>query len=184
MTWVVRDRRGRTLAVLTWGSVAVGAAEVGSLLTMVGLAMSAAPHGELWPAVVVIALAAVAVALPDSAAGLLTLLGYGAWWLIADRHAPWPATLVAALAALVLHVALAHAAAAPAGAVTRAAVAWALAGELGLVAAATSLAALAAAVLARSGWRAPPYLIGVALVLVGLVPWVALDAGSREARRR
>lgn len=184
MMWAVRDRRGHVLAVLTWSSLGLAATELGSILTMVLVAATAAPGAERWPAAVVVALAAVAVALPDSAAGLLTLLGYGAWWLAADRHASWAAALVAALAALVLHVALAHAAAAPAGAVLRPAVVGALARELGMVAVATGLAALVVAAMDRSGWRAPPYLIGVALVLIGALPWVALDAGSREARRR
>ena len=179
MTWTVQDRRGRTLAIVTWGLVVIGVAELGSVVTMVGLAAAHAPRTELWPGLVVIVLAALAVAVPDGPIGLLTLLAYGGWWLVADRTAPWTAALVVALAALVFHVALAHAAAGPAGVAIAPAVARSVARDVGVVAALTGGAALVVAVLDGSGLRAPSYLIGVALILIGLLPWIALD-GARN----
>lgn len=179
----VSDREGRALATVSLGQVVlwvvIWGAELASVMTMVGVAAAHVSRGLLWPAAVVILLAAIASTVPDSAAGLLTLLVYGVWWLVAVRSVPWPAVLLVAVAALVLHLALAHAAAAPPGARSRAGVVSAVARDAGLVVVLTGVAAIVAAVLDRSGVHAPAFLIGVALLLVAVLPWVALDGGRR-----
>ena len=117
-------------------------------------------------------LAAVSAALPDSAAGLLTLGGMVAWWLVAvEEPAVWWALLVAGCG-LMFHATLAHAAAGPAGCTPT----WAVVGRLARRCAAVLLvtAGLALVVEVAEEWGEPPALaVGVTLALVGALPWHA-----------
>lgn len=148
-------------------------AELGSLSLMLATAAATVPRAELWPAAVVIVLGAAAITTPDSVAGLFTLLAYGGWWFAVDPSAPLAAVLVVAVAGLVFHLSLAHAAAAPAGAKTQIAVLRSLLKDAGIVVLATGVASGVITALDGSSVRTPSFLIGVALVLVGLLPWIA-----------
>lgn len=177
MTLTVMDRGGRTLALVTGGRAALWAAEVGSVSAMVAVAAASSPRAGLWPAALVLVLAALAVALPESEAGLLMLFAYGGWWFAAVRTASLGAVLVAAVAALIFHLALAHAAAAPAGAVIGLAVLRSVAVDVALVIVVTGAAAAVVSVLNGAHLHSPPFLIGVALLLIGLLPWLAGTRG-------
>lgn len=175
----VRDRRGRLLSVVTGGQAVAWVAELGSLVALVTVGAVVASPSLRWPSVLVVILGSLAMVLPDSEAGLLTLLGFGGWWLVAERSASWVAVFVAAVAGLVFHLSLAHAAAAPSGARTQPAVMVSSVLRAGLVALATGITVATVAGLERSGERAPAFMIGAALVLVGLIPWAASLRGHR-----
>ncbi|MGN6722179.1 MAG: hypothetical protein ACTHJM_06165 [Marmoricola sp.] len=159
------------------GRVALWVAEVGSVAAMVSVAAASASHVELWAAAAVTVLGSLAVVLPESEAGLLTLIAYGAWWFAVDGHASMGAVLAAAMAAMVFHVAIAHAAAAPPGAVTRLAVLRSLAVDVASVGLVTWAAAIVVSLVDGAHLHSPSFLIGVALVLVGALPWAAGTRG-------
>lgn len=173
----IRDRSGREVWLLSGSRIALGAVELGSAITMVVIAAAVARPSDRWPAFVVLALAMLAMTLPDSEAGLLGFVGYGGWWVAVDRSASWGAVLAAALAGLVFHLALAHAAAAPSGAVIRPAVLRAVLGDAGILVVLTCVATLVVAAMRGAGVHAPTFVIGVALTLVGLLPWAATLGG-------
>jgi hypothetical protein len=179
MTMTVSDRGGRPVAVVSVGRVLLWVAEVGSVAVMVSIAAVSASRVEGWAAAVVILLASLAIVLPESEAGLVTLLAYGGWWFAADRNASLGAVLIAAVAAAVFHVALAHAAAAPPGAVMRLAVLRSLATDLAIVGVVMGAAAIVVSLIDGAHLHSPSFLIGLALVLIGVLPWVAVTRGSR-----
>lgn len=177
MTMTVSDRAGRTVAVVSAGRAFVWVAEVGSVSAMVAVAAASAPRVELWAAAVVIVLAALAVVLPDTEAGLLTLLAYGGWWFAGVRHVSAGAVLVAAVAALIFHLAIAHAAAAPPGAATSLAVLRSVALDVAVVSLVTGAAEIVVSLMDDTHLHSPSFLIGVALALIGLLPWAAAAHG-------
>lgn len=179
--FVVEDRDGTPLLTLTVPGIVV------RLVTVVPVAVAltalhlAAPDAEWWPSVTLLVLAVASAELPDSGVGLVTLGGLVAWWLIA---VPEPATwwaLVVSCCGLVFHVALAHAAAGPAGAgPTRAVV-----GRLAMRCTAVLLftAGVAAVVEVAEEWGEPPALVvGITLALVGALPWLAVRRGNQGGR--
>ena len=176
----ILDRTGRVLSLLSAGRAVLWLAQIGSLVTMVTVGAVVARPSMVWPVALIVVAGSAAMVLPDSEAGLITLLGFGAWWLAADGPASWTGVLVVALTGLVFHLSLAHAAATPSGALTEAAVVRAMVVDAGMVAAATGGAVAAGAWLESAGVRAPAFLIGVALVLVGLLPWIASLRGDRH----
>lgn len=180
MSLAVLDRKGRTVAVLSPGRVALAVAEIFSVATMVCTVIAMAPDQPLWPAALVIVTAAVAITLPDSGAGLCTLLGYGVWWLAAGGDGPWPWAVVGSIAGLVFHVALAHAASAPSAAITEPTAARALIGAAAVVALATAAVGALVAIITKSGLETPALLIGVALAAVALAPWAASAGGTAD----
>ena len=172
--WALLDRRGRIVGFFGPRTVL----EIGSIAAMLAIAVDDAPPGQRWPGLVLAVMAALAMTLPDTEAGLVTLLGYGAWWIAADRGASWIAVLLVAVAGLIFHLALAQGAAAPSGAVTEWAVVRSLArNTLVVLAALGGVALLVAAADARS-LQTPAFLIGIALVVIVVVPWMALMGES------
>lgn len=171
--FAITDRRGRRVLILTGGMIALSAVELLSVLAMVVAVAVSAPAADLWPTPLILALAVLAMSMPDSAAGLLTLLAYGGWWFAACRSASWLEVLAVAMAAVTFHLSLAHGAAAPPGAVTRLPVIRAQLVDVIPVGVLTGAVALVAAALQGFGLHAPAFVIGAALLLIGLLPWIA-----------
>lgn len=168
----ITDRVGRTVLNITGSSVAGLLAVAGSVLVMLIALRLAAPDAAAWPAALLIVVALLALTMPDGGAGLVLLFGYGIWWLsvVPASSVGWAA--LASVAGLVLHLALAHAAAGPAGAGTDAATARALFTQTLTIALGT--VALAVVVLAaQDAFRTPVVLVGLALGLLALIPWLA-----------
>lgn len=168
----VVDRVGRTVLMITGTRVAVFLAVVGSVLVLIGSIGSAAPGSPAWPGLVLAAVALLALLFPDGQSGLVALLGYGGWWIVAVDGAPLVPAFVASVAGLVLHIALAHASAGPGGAATEPATALSLLGAgLTVVAGTAALALVVAGV--RGSFETPAVAVGVTLALLALLPWLA-----------
>lgn len=166
------------LATWSTAQILLTTIELVSTTVMVTVAAAAAPAADRWPGLLVIIAAGVAMIAPDTEAGLVALLGYGGWWLSADRAASWVAVLVAAVASLTLHLALAYAAAAPPGAAIRGNAVRRQLIDVGLVLVGTGVTALTLAVLRGTGFHAPAFTIGVALLLLALLSWIAPMRGD------
>jgi|GEM_PF-6887567 len=170
--FVLEDRDGTRLLTITIPGIVV------RLLTVlpVGVALVAlhlvAPGTPWWPSLMVLLLAVISAALPDSGTGLVTLAGLVSWWLLAvPEDTIWWALLVASCS-LVFHAALAHAAAGPPGATPT----WAVVGQLARRCAVVLLvtAGLAVVVETAAEWGEPPaVLVAITLGLIGVLPWLA-----------
>jgi hypothetical protein len=170
--FVLEDRDGTPLLTLTVPGIVV------RLLTVVPVAVALAalhlvsPDAEWWPSVTLLLLAIASAELPDSAAGLMTLGGLVAWWLIAVPEPGIWWALVVSCCGLVFHVALAHAAAGPSGSAPTWGVVRRLVGRSAAVLLFTC--GVAALVEVAEEWGEPPALVvGITLVLVGALPWLA-----------
>lgn len=170
--FVLEDRDGTQLLTITIPGVVVRALTIAPVAVAIAVLHRLAPDALWWPSLAVLLLAVGSAALPDSAAGLATLGGLVAWWLVAvPEPGVWSAFVVAACG-LVFHVALAHAAAGPPGCGPTLAVVGRLAARCTGVLLATG--GVAAVVTAAEDWGEPPALVvGFTLALVGALPWFA-----------
>jgi hypothetical protein len=109
--------------------------------------------------------ALVALVLPDSEAAMAAMMAYGAWWFYAVRDVTTPWAVPAAVALLVFHAVIAHAASGPAGIATSrtTARAWCRAGVL---ASAPTVLVFGVVALAHDAASTPPAIVGLTLLLV------------------
>lgn len=165
--------RGRALLRLTPARSLDVAAVLVPVVVMVAALQGAAPDAPLWPALLIGVPALWATVDPDGPGGLVTLLATGAWWL---QAVPGPTTawaLLAAVAALVFHVALSVVAAGPWGLVVdRVVLRRLLRDGTAVVTATAGIAWLTE--LAHGGPAAPALLVALTLGLVGVLPWLAV----------
>lgn len=167
-----RDRQGRRIGTLSVANVLAWLAIVVPIVVAAEVTRGAAPTSPWWPAVVLVLLAIATAELPDSMCPLSTVLVAAGWWIAAVDDVRLGPTLVVALALLAFHVAAAHTATGPPGrdddsAVLRGVVArTAQVGALTIV-----LAALAGVTTGRVD--TPPSALGLALLAVGALPWLA-----------
>lgn len=173
MRIAVTDRVGHTIAVLTGSRIAVFVIALGAVAVMTASVALAAPDTPLWPGLLLLSAALLALADSDSHLGLVLLVGYGAWWLLAVP-ASWEASLwavPAASAVLGLHLALAHEAAGPGGVPSPHTQLGSLVSGAFLVLAAT-VGLAAVAVLSGDRWQTPAVVAGLAVALLALLPWL------------
>lgn len=178
--FVLEDRDGTRLLTITIPGIVVRILTVAPVAIALGALHRVAPDTLWWPSAILVLLAVVSAELPDSGAGMITLGGLIAWWLISvGEVAAWWALLVAACA-LVFHTALAHAAAGPPGCAPT----WSTVRRLAVRCAAVLLvtSGLALVVEAAEEWGEPPTLmVGITLALVGVLPWLAARRPSTPA---
>jgi hypothetical protein len=170
--FVLEDRDGTQLLTITVPGIVVRLMTVAPVVIAVGALHRVAPDVPWWPSVLLVLMAVVSASLPDTGAGLVTLGGLVAWWLISvEESAVWWGLLVACCG-LVFHVALAHAAAGPPGCTPT----WPAVGRLARRCAGVLLATVGLAVVVEAAeeWGEPPTLVVVlTLALVGALPWLA-----------
>lgn len=167
----VVDRSGHRLItidkprVLTWLAVVV------PVLFAVDTLRRLAPEAPPWPLIAIVLLAVVAAGIPDSGAGLLVIVGYGAWWLLVAPY-PGPGTaLVIGLVLLVFHLALAQAAAGPPGCRPSAAAVGSLVVRGEAVAVVTCCVALVAA-FGPGRLVSPAAFVGLSVLALASLPWL------------
>ena len=175
----VEDRHGRRWFVITPSGLAIDALVFGSVGTAIGSLLLTDHHGPTWPALVIGFLALIALLLPDSEAAMATMMTYGAWWFYAVQDVTTPWAVPAAVALLVFHAALAHAAAGPAGIATdrTTAQAW---WRACVLASAPAVLVFGVVTLARDAASTPPAIVGLTLLLVMLL----LVLASRRSAAR
>ncbi len=170
--FVLEDRDSTRLLIITIPGIVLRVVTISPVVTSVAAVHVVAPGAPWWPSALLVLLALVSTAVPDSAAGLMTLGAMVAWWLIAaEDPTVWWGLLVAACG-LMFHAALAHAAAGPTGCTPS----WAAVGRLARRCSAVLLvtAGLALVVeVAEEGGEPPALVVGVTLALVGALPWYA-----------
>jgi len=170
--FVLTDRDGTQLLTITVPGIVVRLLTVAPVAIAVGALHRVAPDTLWWPSVLLVLMAVVSAALPDTGAGLVTLAGLAAWWLIAVRESEVWWGLLVACCGLVFHAALAHAAAGPPGCTPTWSAVVRLARRCGGVLLVT--AGLAVVVEVAEEWGDPPTLVvGLTLALVGALPWLA-----------
>jgi len=170
--FVLQDRDGTELLTVTVPGAVVRLLTIAPVLVALGALHRLAPDTPWWPSSMIVLLAVVAAAVPDSAVGLLTLGGLVAWWFISvDVATPWWGLLVAGCG-LTFHAALAHAAAGPPGCTPSWAAVGRLARRCAVVLAVTAALALVVEV-AEEGGEPPALIVGVTLALVAALPWYA-----------
>lgn len=173
MRIAVTDRLGHTVAVLTGSRLAVAGALVGGVLLMSAAIVLASPGTPVWPGLLLLSGALLALADSDSHLGLVLLLFHGVWWLLAvppsAAAAGW--ALLAAAGALVVHLALAHEAGGPGGVAAPHTVLGSLISGGTAVLAATGMVAVLVA-LAEDRWQTPAWLVGVTVALLAVLPWL------------
>ncbi|KAA1418611.1 hypothetical protein F0U44_08920 [Nocardioides humilatus] len=175
--FLVEDRDGTRLLTLTVPGIVVRLLTVLPVLVALAALHRIAPGAAWWPSAILAAMAAVSAEVPDSGAGLVTLGGLVAWWLLATDQAGTGWALLVAACGLVFHVALAHAAAGPPGCAPTTAVVARLAVRCAVVLLVT--AAIALVVEVAEEWGEPPTLIvGGTLAIVGALPWLAVRSRS------
>ncbi|WP_183098520.1 hypothetical protein [Nocardioides pelophilus] len=178
--FALEDRDGTQLLTITVPGIVVRLSAVAPIAIAVGALHRVAPDALWWPSVLLVLLAVLSAELPDSGAGLVTLGGLAAWWLIAVPEPEVWWGLLVACCALVFHAALAHAAAGPSGCAPTWLAVLRLARRCGGVLVATT--GLAAVVEAAAEWGEPPMLVvGLTLALVGVLPWLAGLTGTNRA---
>lgn len=178
----VTDRMGRTIGVLTGSRIAVFVLTVAGVAVMTAAVALAAPGTPLWPALLLLSLALLCLADADSHLGLLLLLGYGAWWVLAVPEAPESAlwAVPAAAALLGVHLALAHEAAGPGGVPSpHTQLGSLLSGALLVLLATAGLGAVVA--LSHDRWETPAVLAAVSVVLLAVLPWLGASDVEPEA---
>lgn len=168
---VLVDRAGRQWLTLSWSRAAVWASILSPVLVAMAALIGAAPATPLWPAAFVLLLALTTIALPDSSAGSTMLIGYLAWWIWAVREPAIGWALVAAIALLAFHAAVALASAGPPGSTTEPVVRRRLAIRLLWISLATAGVA-AVATLAAGAMVVPAALVAVVLLAVGALPLI------------
>lgn len=171
----VQDRRGHPWLVITPSTLAVVALTAGSIAAALACLLRTDHRGPAWLALVVVFLALLALALPDGWAGLATLSTYGTWWLFAVQDPTTPWALPAALSLLTFHVALAHHASGPAGITVGRATVLTACRDGALVAGFTALVTVVV-VLGHDLVSTAPSIVGLTLLLLVLVPWIASRA--------
>jgi uncharacterized protein (DUF983 family) len=171
----VQDRRGHRRLVITPSTLAVVALTSGSIAVAVACLLRTDHRGPAWLALVVAYLALMALALPDGWAGLATLSAYGIWWLFAVQDPTTPWALPAALSLLTFHMAVAHHASGPAGITAGRATMRTACRDGVLVAGFTALAAVVV-VFGHDLTSTAPSIVGLTLLLLVLVPWIASRA--------
>ena len=161
----VEDRRGRRWFVLTPSRLVIDALVFGSVATAIGSLLLTSHRGPTWPALVIVFLALIALLLPDSEAAMATMMAYGVWWFYAVLDVTTPWAVPAAVALLVFHAVIAHAAAGPAGMSTdrTTARAW---WRAGVLVSAPTVLVFAVVALARDAATTPPAIVGITLLLV------------------
>lgn len=169
---VVEDRSGARLLTITVPGGVVRLLAVVPVAVAVLAVHRAAPGTPWWPSVLVVLLAMVAVAIPDSGAGLVALAALVGWWLVAVPDPSARSAYLVAGCGLVFHLALAHAAAGPRGCAPSAAVVGRLAARCGWLLAVTGAVALVTGV--GEEWGEPPAIVvALTLALAGALPWLA-----------
>lgn len=171
----VEDRRGRRWLVITPARLAINALVLGSVGMAIGSLLLSHHRGPTWPALVIVFLALFAMLLPDSEAAMAAMMAYGAWWFYAVLDVTTPWAVPAAVALLVFHAAVAHAASGPAGIATdrTTARAW---WRACVLASAPAVLVFAVVTLAHGAATTPPAIVGLTLILVMLL---LLLAGRR-----
>lgn len=174
----LEDRDGTPLLTITVPGVVVRLFAVAPIAVAVGALHRVAPDALWWPSALLVLLAVLSAELPDSGAGLVTLAGLAAWWLVAVPEPEVWWGLLVACCALVFHAALAHAAAGPSGCTPTWVAGLRLARRCaGVLVATAGLAALVAA--ADEGGEPPALVVGLTLALVGVLPWLAARRPDR-----
>lgn len=166
---VLVDRAGRQWLTLSWSRAVVWASMLLPVLVAIGALIGAAPATPVWPAAFVLLLALTTGAIPDSSAGSTLLIGYLAWWIWAVREPAIGWALLAAVALLAFHAAVALASAGPPGATTEPVVRRRLAVRLLWISLATAGVAAVAA-LAAGAMVAPAAVVALVLLMVGALP--------------
>ncbi len=168
----LEDKRGRRWFVITPSRLAIDALVFGSIALAIGSLLMTGYRGPIWPALVTVFFALIALLLPDSEAGMATMMAYGAWWFSAVQDVITPWAVPAAVALLVFHAVIAHAASGPAGIATGGptARAWLRAGVL---ASAPAVLVFGVVTLARDAASTPPAIVGLTLLLVVLLLVIA-----------
>lgn len=176
----VEDRRGRRWFVITPSRLAIDALVFGSIGAAIASLLLTGYRGPTWPALVIVFFALIALLLPDSEAAMATLMAYCAWWFYAVQDVTTPWAVPAAVALLVFHAVIAHAASGPAGIATDGSTARAW-GRAGVLASAPAVLVFGVVTLARDAASTPPAIVGLTLLLVMLV---LLLASRRAAPAR
>lgn len=167
-----RDRQGRRIGTLSAPNVLAWLAIVVPILVVVERTLASAPSAPWWPAVLVVLLAVGSADLPDSMFALTTVVLAVGWWVVTVDRITLGSTVVVALALLVFHVAVGHAALGPPGRADDRAVLRGVVGRTALVGALTvGLAAVAAATTGRVD--VPTGVLVLALLATGALPWFA-----------
>lgn len=161
----IEDRSGRRWLIITPSRLAIGALVFGSVGVAIGSLLSTDHGGPAWPALAIVILALFAMLIPDSEAGMATMVAYGTWWLFAVQDVTTPWAVPAAVALVVFHAAVAHAASGPAGITTDRTTARAWWRVVALVSAPTVLV-FGVVELAHGAASTPPAVVGLTLVLV------------------
>lgn len=167
-----RDRQGHRIGTLSAPNVLAWLAVVGPILVVVERTLASAPTAPWWPAVLVALLAVGSAELPDSMFALATVLVAVGWWVVTVDRITLGSTVVVALALLVFHVAVGHAALGPPGraddrgVLGRAVIRTALIGAFTI-----GLAAVAAGTTGRVD--VPAGVLALALLATGALPWFA-----------
>jgi hypothetical protein len=171
MTWAIEDTVGVRWATLSGGRVVPRVVAVGAMAVAVVALQQAAPGAHVWPGLLLLAGAFLTSAAPDSGRGEACLLGYGAWWLIADVAETTVWALVAGLCLLCFHSAAAWAAAGPPGTLADRPVVRRWVADTLAVAAVTIGVWLVVAVLHDAG-TSPELLVAAALALLVALGWL------------
>lgn len=167
-----RDRQGHRIGTLSAPGVAAWLLVVVPILVVVERTLTSAPGAPWWPAVLVVLLAVGSADLPDSMFALATVVVAVTWWVVAVDRITLGSTVTVALALLVFHVAVGHAALGPPGRADDRAVLRGVVSRTALVGALTvGLAALAAATAGRVD--VPTGVLAPALLVTGALPWFA-----------
>jgi len=170
-TWTIEDTVGVRWATLTGGRVVPRVVVVAAMALAVTALQQADPEAQLWPGLLLLAGTGLTLAAPDSGRGEACLLGYGAWWLVADVEETTVWALVAGLCLLCFHSAVAWAAAGPVGTVADRPVVRGWVADTLWVAAVTVAVWLVVAVLHGAG-SSPELLVAAALALLVVLGWL------------
>jgi hypothetical protein len=107
---------------------------------------------------------------------MATMMAFGAWWFSAVQDVITPWAVPAAVALLVFHTVIAHAASGPADIATDGQTGWAWSCA-GVLASAPTTLVLGVVTLARDAARTPPAIVGLTLLLV-MILLVLASRGS------
>lgn len=175
----LEDRHGRRWFVISPSRLAIDALVFGSVGIAIGSLLLTVHRGPSWPTLVIVFFALVALLLPDSEAGMATLMSYGAWWFYAVQDVTTPWAVPAAVGLLAFHAVIAHTASGPAGIATdrATALAW---GRAAVLVSAPAVLVFGVVTLARDATSTPPPIVGLTLVLVMLV--LVLASRRTDAR--
>lgn len=173
--WTITDSTGIEWARVSPGRAVIRAMILGSAVVAVVSHLFAAPGTAWWPGMVALPLAALTLLSPDSARGLLFLGWYAVWWLLSDPDEATPWALVAALSVLVFHSAVAFTASGPVGQLADRGTVVRWLGDVAIVAAVT-IGVWVLVVSLHESTRTPEALVGLSLLLVVGLVWLARGA--------